>query len=403
MQRYQSGAALLAAAALLTTAGTAHAVDPMPLNQDGPFEFIPTIKVSQGYDDNVNESADGDEESSNVTKVAPSFLLRAQEQANRYQLRYTPSFQRYSHDSDENRVNHNAAATAQLTLDSRNRLGLGLTANRNQSTPGDSEGDPDEGDINERLAFNGDYTFGARGAQGQIELDGGYVWNRYANNLTGTANNQSEEYDSPRFGARFLWRASPKTQLFVEGRYADFNYTWSESRLDSENLSASVGARWQATAKTSGSFQVGRQEKSFDDATKSDEDVNSWQAQVTWSPETYSSVTLATANTLEEGSEASAGKSRENAVEQTTYSINWDYAWSGRVNTNLGYSLLEEDSVGGNLDGQSEETDTVTAGVSYSFRRWLDFGFETRFKDNSADVGDGYDRNTYFLTATLSL
>ena len=405
MQRYNSGAALLAAAAMLTAAGTANAVDPMPLNQDGPVEFIPTIKVSQGYDDNVNEEGDGDEDSSNVTKVAPNFLWRAQERANRYQLSYTPSFQRYSHDSDDNRVNHNAAAIARLTLDSRNRLGLGLTANRNQSTSGEAEGDPDEGDINERLAFNGDYTFGARGAQGQIELDADYVWNRYANNLTGIANNQSEEYDSPRLGARFLWRATPKTQLFVEGRYADFDYQWSESKLDSENISAAVGARWQATAKTSGSVQLGRQEKRFDDGDKSDEDVNSWQAELTWSPETYSTVTLSTANTLEEGSELEGGASREDAIEQTTYSINWDYAWSGRVSTNLGYSLREEDYVGGDIrDRESEDTDTVTAGVSYSFRRWLDFGFETRFKDNdsSQDASD-YDRNTYFLTATLSL
>jgi hypothetical protein len=371
---------------------------------------VPTVTVSQGYDDNVNELPGGGEESSNVTTVAPNFLLRAQERANQYQLNYTPSFELYSHDSDDNRVNHNASATARLTLDPRNRIGLGLTANRNQATIGDSEADTEadteEGDINERVAFNGDYTFGAEDAQGQIELEADFVRNRYANNLTGVANNQSKEYDSPRIGATFLWRVSPKTRVFVEGRYADFQYTSSDSGLDSENVGASVGARWQATARTAGSVQVGREEKRFDAVGKPDQDINSWEAQLTWAPETYSTVTVVTANTLEEGSELQSGRSRENAIEQTRYSIDWEYAWASRVTTNLGYRRLEEDYVGGSRgsSGEREDTDTLTAGVSYSFRRWLDFGFETQIKtSDSSEPGSDYDRNTYFLTATLSL
>jgi hypothetical protein len=411
MKRFQSAPALMVVAALAASAGTVSAVEPMPYNEDGPVDFIPTLKVSQGYDDNVEEAPDGAEESSNVTKVVPTFLLRAQERANRYQLRYTPTFQRYSHDSDDNRVNHRAAAIGRVVLDSRNRFNVGLNARRNQATLSETNrrAGENEGDINARLSLDGTYTFGARGAKGQVVLDGSYVWNRYANNLTKASdipgetgsNNQSEEYDSPRVGATFLWRVAPKTQLLVEGRYADFDYTWSESTLDSANMTGLVGAKWQATAKTSGSVRLGRQDKDFDDASKADTDATSWEAEVTWRPESFSTVRLSTGNTLEEGSESANG---EDAVEQTTYAIRWDYDWDGQISSNVGYRFRDKDYLGGGADGRNDELNTVSVGVSYSFRRWLDFGLETRFKDNDSSLdGASYDRNTYFLTATLSL
>ena len=403
MTRNRNTSALLLAAALGTAASTAGAVDPMPVNDNGPVDFIPTLKVSQGYDDNIEETPDN-EESSNVTKVAPTFLLRAQERANRYQVRYTPTFQRYSHDSDDNRVNHFATATSRLILDARNRVNLGLNARRNQATLSETNRDfnEDEGDINERYTLDGTYTFGARGAKGQLEIDGAYVWNRYSNNLTSGSNNQSEEYNSPRAGATFLWRVAPRTQLLVEGRYADFDYTWSESTLDSTNVSALVGARWQATAKTSGSLRVGREDKDFDDAGKDDTDANRWEAQVNWRPAAHSRVRLKTANALEEGSQVEGAG--ENTIEQTSYNLRWDYDWDGQVSSNVGYRFRDKDYIGGGNDGRNDELHTVSVGVSYSFRRWLDFGFETRFKDNDSNQdAQRYDRNTYFLTATLSL
>jgi hypothetical protein len=393
--------ALVMAATLGVATEAANAIDPMPVNQNGPFEFIPTLKISQGYDDNVDASQDGDERSSNVTKVAPTFLLRAQERANRYQLRYTPTFQRYSRDSDDNRVNHLASANSRLTLDARNRVNLGLNARRNQSTPDnepDSEGASLEGDINERYTLDGTYTFGARGATGRIELDGSYVWNRYANNLgKDSNNNRSKEYNSPRAGATFLWRVAPRTQLLIEGRYADFDYTWSGSDLDSTNLSALVGARWQATAKTSGSVRVGQEEKDFDDAGQEDTSATRWQAQVNWRPAAHSRLRLNTANSLNEGS------ATEDAIEQTTYGLSWNYDWDGQVSSNVAYRFRDKDYIGDD-DGRNDELHTVSVGVSYSFRRWFDIGIETRFQDNdSTDKFESYDRNTYFLTATLSL
>lgn len=400
----------LASAALLAVAANASAVEPMPLNSDGPIQFIPTVKISQGYDDNIDEAPSGREESSNVTKVAPTFLFVAQERQNRYQFRYTPELQIYSHDSDDNRVNHNAALTSRTVFDARNSLRAGLRFTRNQEaiSATNRRFNEDEGDINDRLTLDGTYLFGAENARGQVELKARYLANRYDNHTVGGSNNQSREYNSPRIGATYFWRVAPKTRVLVEGRYTDFDYQWSESRLDSNTVSGFVGLTWDATAKTTGSVRVGREEKSFDDASKTDTDLTAWEAQVTWEPMTRSSVRLATSNRFEEGSESSPGVAFEEAIEQTSYSIRWQHDWDQRISTSVGFSVREKDYLGGSNDGRSDQTDTFSVGISYSVRRWLDVGFEAQFKENdsdnpNSDIDASYDRNSYFLTVTMSL
>lgn len=411
-QKFAKGIAAnaLAGAALLALATNASAVEPMPLNSDGPIKFVPTVKVSQGYDDNVDEAPSGQEESSNITKVAPTFLFAAQERQNKYQFRYTPELQIYSHDSDDDRVNHNAALTSRTVFDARNSLRAGLRFVENQETltATNRQFNESEGDINDRLTVDGTYLFGADNAQGQIELKGRYLANRYDNHLVGGSNNQSREYNSPRLGATFFWRVAPKTRALIEARYADFDYQWSESRLDSDTLSGFVGLTWDATAKTTGSVRVGQEEKSFDDAGKTDTDLTAWEAQVTWEPTTRSSVQLATTNRFEEGSESDPGVAFEDTIEQTTYSIRWDHDWDERIQTNVGFSVRDKDYLGGSNDQRNDQIETLSLGVSYSVRRWLDVGFETQFKENDSDNPNSnfdasYDRNTYFLTVTMSL
>lgn len=393
---------------LLAAGQSAYALSPQPLNREGPIDFIPTIKLSQGYDDNTNQGPSGEAESSTVTKVAPSFLFRARERANRYQFRYTPEFRYYGGDDDQDdRVNHNAAVRTRTVIDARNRLSTSLTATRNQqtlsSTNREAE-DEDEGDINERYELAGTYTFGARTAQGGIEMDAGYLWNRFANNLTTDSNNRSEEYDSPRAGATFLWRVAPKTRVLVEGRYQDFDYQWQESDLDSTNIAGRVGVTWVATAKTTGSVRVGRLRKAFEAGDKEDEEITSWQARVTWKPARHSSFRFETANSLEEGSQTVAGASFEDTIEQTRYAVAWQHAWDSQLTSTITYSLRDKDYIGGSSEGRDDELTTVSIGLNYAFRRWMDLGLETRLKDNdSSTPNNRYDRGSVFLTLTLSL
>ena len=403
--------------ASVMVSGSALALDPAPVNRGSPIEFVPTLSLSQGYDDNINQDPAGDEESSNVTRIWPNFLLRAQSRANRYQFSYRPRIFLYSHESDDNRADHLLNGRAQWEFNGRNRLRLSTDASRTQAILNDTNrtAGEDEGDINEKLSLDAIHTFGAQDARGQLEFRAGHLWNRYANNLTTVeteegrvgSNKQSKEYDSLRLGTTFFLRVAPKTRALVEGRYESFDYLWAPSTLDSENIGARVGLTWQATAKTSGSVRIGRLEKDFDDAAKADEQITDWQAQLSWNPVEHATFRLQTQNSLEEGGESSEAVVTEEAIEQTRWSINWEHAWDERWKSTLGYSIADRDylaSTGDNV-GRVDETTTLSLKLDYEIQRWLAFGFEVQVKDKDSSRGpaSSYEQNTYFFTVNVSL
>ena len=55
--------------------------------------------------------------------------------------------------------------------------------------------------------------------------------------------------------------------------------------------------------------------------------------------------------------------------------------------------------------GREDELTTLSLGVQYRMRRWLEFGFEARFRENDSSIGEAssYEQGTYFLTTTISL
>ena len=390
--------------------GTGLALDPMPINQDGPVRVVPTLGVGYGYDDNVEQAPDDQASGRQVVRLTPTLSVLARERANVYRLVYSPELFLFRGDRYGNRVNHNAAAIGEVVFNARNRARLNLQANRNESPLSDTNraNDESDGDINERVILDGSYLFGAQNARGQLRFSAGHIWNRYANNLLEEGSNkQSEEYDSPFAGATFLMRVAPKTRGFAEVSYQDYRYIWSQSTLDSYNVNASLGLSWEATAKTTGEFRLGRERKSFDDAAKSDQTITSWQAEIRWEPTTYSTVDLATSSSLGEGSESADNTTRESTIEARSYSVDWTYAWNNRFSTSLGYRRLEEDYIAsaGRNAGRVDRTNDVNFGVTYSFRRWLDVGVTATMRDKDASVGpeSSYKQNVYFLVLEASL
>mgnify|MGYP000314677168 CR=1 FL=1 len=402
---------------LLGVSSSALALDPMPVNRGSQIEFVPTLSIAQGYDDNVDQAPSGDERSSNVTRLTPDFLFRSQERANQYQFRYRPELLRYSHESDDNRVDHRATANARLTFDARNRLTLISSASRTKALLNDTnrEAEESEGDINEQISVDATHRFGATDAPGALQFRLGHLWNRYANNLTTVeteegrvgSNKQSKEYDSLRLGSTFFWQVAPKTRMFIEGRYTDFDYLWAPSTLGSTNMSALAGVTWLATGKTEGSFRIGRERKDFDEASQSDEAITRWQARLIWRPIERSEWVLVTQNSLEEGSESALGLVNERAIEQTSWSLNWRHQWDDRWRSDIGYSQVDRAYVAdtGENAGREDELTTLSLGVQYRMRRWLEFGFEARFRENDSSIGEAssYEQGTYFLTTTISL
>lgn len=379
-------------------ASNAVALDPAPV-KIGEIDFIPTVKLRTGHDDNIRQAPSGEEESSWVTGISPHFLLRAQERRNVYEASYRLRYQYFHSDTDENRDDHFLYVRSQQHFSARSRLRLRAGFNRIQFTEDEENRRFDEeGNIREQYRVSGVYGYGARTAKGQIELGAHYLWNRYDNNLDTGSLNREEEYDNPRVRGTFYWRVAPKTRALFEIRYDEFDYVWSGSDLDSYNVNYLVGLNWRATAKTSGVAKFGYEDKNFSDNEFDDRSNPAWEVSATWKPMSRTSLTLRTISRIAEGS------STESYIERQRYRLNWLHEWSDRFSSDLRISRRDDEYKGGSNDGREDKIGILALSLNYHARRWLDIGLEGQLKQNDSTLDSAeYDRNRVFLTVNMSL
>lgn len=388
---------LSAVATGIIFAGQASAIEPQPIDLGG-VGLVPTLKISETYDDNIWEAADGDEKPSSwVTMVEPSLTLAARDRLNTYQLNYRLNNSTYHSSQEDDHTDHFLRADSHMEFSARNRLDLNAGYSKQQDTRDSTNRDFDEvGNKYHSTNVGGLYGFGAETARMQLELGANQEWRKYDNNRDSGSLTREKDRDTLSLVTTGYYRVAPKTRLLAEIQYNDYNY--DTGTLDSEGFRYLAGATWDATAKTTGTVKVGFENKDFKDPAKNDPDNSTWEVGVTWSPLTYSRVLLNTRSRAEEGS------STEDFVDTSSYGISWEHDWTDRVTSNLGYTFTDKDYEGGSNDGRNDELDSYNLGVNYKMRRWLDLGVGYSFKDNSSnDADSAYDRNQVFFNATASL
>ncbi|PSJ40064.1 hypothetical protein C7I36_12405 [Zobellella taiwanensis] len=390
---------LSAVATGILFAGQAAAIEPQAVDLGG-VGFIPTVKLSETYDDNIWEASGlaGDEEQSSwVTSIEPSFTLAARDRLNTYQFNYRFNNTTYHSSHDDDKTDHFVSANSHMEFNARNRLDLNAGHNRQQDTRDSTNRQNDEvGNKYHTTNLGGLYGFGAEAARMQLELGANHEWRRYTNNRDSGSLTREKDRDTLSLVTTAYYRIGPKTRLLAEIQRNDYDY--QTANLDSTSWRYLLGATWQATAKTSGTVKVGFEDKDFNDATKNDPNNSTWEAGITWEPLTYSRVKLNTSSRAEEGS------ATEDYIDTDSYGIGWEHDWTPRITSNLGYSLTEKAYKGGGREGRKDDLDVYNIGVNYKMRRWLDLGVGYTHKDNSSNSAtDSYDRNQVFVNANISL
>jgi predicted porin len=371
----------LASGVALAMSGPAAALDPASLGE-GALKFTPTVDLSTGYDDNFRGDRSGD--SSWITVVQPNFELSTVQGPNRYSATYSIARELVHDDSSEDNTNQFLDAAAELEFNVRNRLDLGASWSSTEEIT--SVGEPF--DEYKDTGLSALYGFGAPGALLNVDL--GYAFDR---RRSGNDVNLDNERDADTYTGTLYYRIGPLTQALAEVRYRDSDFR-SASEKDNTSTSYLVGARWQATAFTSGSVRIGRQEQDFDLAGKPDKTSTVWNVGVVWTPLTYSRVAFNTGRSLEDGDEGAT------SIKSSVYGVNWEHDWSSRLTSSIGanYTRDEYDT------GRDDKITRFNAGVSYELRRWMDVGFRYGYTDNDSTLpSETWDRNRYLLLLSLSL
>jgi len=399
--------------AIAVYTSTASAVAPRVYQLGDGGAVAPHIKLEFGNDNNPLRSDDGSEEAM-FLRLQPSVSYLVQRRNNRLELGYTGDFFQYfeeycrgnqtvrpgdclpgapSFDSASYQ-NHNLFLNGFLEISSRLRanlelrqftqaqpLGTGQSSNRNILNALTSPEEWRRGFARAELAY------GAAQARGQVRV-GLTVATRSFESERGDFDNLNETEVSPN--VRLLYRIGTRTQVF--GGLGFGEVTGGDSERDISRQT--VGIELDTSAITSGSLSFSNVTEEFA-ASNNRRSLNfiGWQAELTWKPRRFSTVTLTG------GRQTERGLFNDDIGLTTNLEIDWEHFWRDRFSTQLAVGLVFNTDVDEFSDLADAEDDTVTARLeaNYNIRRWLDIGgFIEIDSRNGRDIVNGVEQSRDF-------
>lgn len=378
--------------AMLGVSGVSHAQIVQGLEKPGLYASVRAAVVD---DDNIYRQ---DETvttltSDTITIVAPDVAYAVFMGKHRFLAQYVGNYGSYSDKSTEDYTDHTVNAELFLDLDPKFNMDfLAGQAKLHEARGASGTGttvttEPNEYDD---TFVSAQLTYGRRIAKAQVQLD------VEARELDFTNNSQdARDRDVNTVSGRVFYNLGPKTSAFLELTQKDIDYVDTASTLDSTEQYVHIGARWEATAKTTGELKFGTYDKDFDSASRTDTDGTSLQANITWSPRTYSHVTL---TALNRPNETATG---DDSYTSSYYTLAWNHGINDKLGINANVLTGTDDYEGGT---RKDDLMNYGVGVSYDFKRWLTLGLNYDYSERDSNVaGADFEANVYTLSASLSL
>ena len=235
-------------------------------------------------------------------------------------------------------------------------------------------------------------AYGANGAAGRVELEAGTIKRHYTNNRATTF---LSDRSNDTAAARFFVRVAPKTSLVFEARQDKFDYESPISLFDSKEKRFLAGVTWDATALTSGTVKVGRIRKNFDSPALKSYSGTGWEANVRWSPLTYSTFDFFTSKGFLEATGLG------NFILDKRYGAAWNHAWSSRVTSGVNYTRSDDVYDGFN---RNDKIDSLGFKINYKLTRWLTLGGEVAHTKRASNItAFEYKKNVYMFTLGATL
>ena len=378
----------MACLAVVACASTASAVEPRIYQVGDVGAISPHVTLEFGSDNNPLRSDDGSEQAL-FFRLQPEFRYLVRQRNNRLELGYrgdfvqyleeyclgnqtvrpgdcvqgAPSFNRASYDDHELFLNglveisSRLRATLELsqTIDHQ-ELGTGLSSNRGVL---DSLTEPDSFSVSRARA---ELSYGADLARGQVRV-GINVTDRQFDSELGSFSNLEETSVAP--DVRLLYRIGTRTQLFAGLGFAEISGGDSERNINRQL----IGAEFDASAITSGSFTLSNEIENFTSSNRRDLNFFGYEVALTWRPRRFSTVTISG------GRQSERGLLNEDIGIATTIDARWQHFWRDRFSTVVGVALAIDDDVDefSAFDGQDNQA-RFRFEANYNIRRWLDVG-----------------------------
>lgn len=354
--------------------------------ENGVFVYMSAL-AGLGHNSNLSGVPNGGV-SSSLYSLQPDVVAELKNRGDRYTLHYAGNYTHYFSSNSDDFNHHFLNASGDNYFSSRSKVGWDVgyidRTDPRGSTSVATSNTPNRWTAPTARAV---YTYGAKEAQGRLELEGSYISKKYQNNLVSTAvlNN-----DLAAASGRFFYRVMPRTSMVFELRQSHATYGNNPGYSNSESR-AYVGVTWEATAKTTGSFKVGSAQKSFSDrGTYGKPSGTSWEGNVRWSPQTYSTFDVVSSRGFADATGSG------NYLLNTGNSVTWNHQWRSNLSTRATLGTLKTDFVGA---GRTDNTDNAGIGLFYEVGRNWRAGAEWAYtKRKSNQAAFEYTRNTTFFS-----
>jgi polysaccharide biosynthesis protein VpsM len=379
--------------------------------QSGPFRVKPTIGLTVGHDSNVAQT-NVNEVSSFFTRVSPGVRLDSGNETRSFSLAYELDAARYQDSSPDDYSDHRLNAGVTLSPTVRTKIDVGADYERGHDRRGTnsrqglqtaigSSGNPipivsDGLDLDRwvRKGVDVGFHYGAPGARGALGLSAGVSNLDYNNNKSYSQfGNRQLQYLEGRFG----WRIASKTQAFLSARDAKISYDLARRAsgisLDSDEKTFLVGLQFDASAKTSGHFGIGRTKKDFDDARLRSYSGTAWDVGLQFRPRSYSVIDLSANRGTQEAVNFIRGASGVNALDtdylvSNTLTLAWTHGWSDRFHTgvDIGREKLDFRLAGNTI--RNDVLDFWGLSADYQLRDWLSLGAGYKAYDRNSGINN---------------
>lgn len=358
-----------------------------------PFTVRGAVIAGIGYDDNI-ALASTNKIGSMLYTLSPSVSVGLEGARHRYHAIYRGNYGRYASSSEDNYQDHNFTLVALDNWNARFRSFVQYDFLRGHSPRGASRDTTTFQDRWNWQSLRAAGFYGAEDAKGRLEARTGLSGRRYKTTPPGVVVD-TRGYDQFDLGGAFSYRVGPRTRAGFEIDRADITHDGDPS-LDSVEMHYSLGATWEALAKTRGRVKIGFVTKDFSDASRPDYSGPSYELGLTWSPRSYSNVDASIRRFLTENTESAGVFSVATAA-----TLSWSHSWTERTRTSFSYSRTHQDQKG---LGRTEIYSEAGVRVSYALRRWLRVGAEIRHDTRDSDLpGFDFTRNLTIFTVESAL
>lgn len=368
---------------------------------DGVF-MTPALDVAVEYDDNIFR-LDRDTTGSVVTRITPVVEFETGSEGSVFALGYGGDYGFFANSSDDNYDHH----TLRVDGDLQGPV-VGVTFMGAFSTASDPRGTGPTDALAPaaRQSFTGptkfrdweadvETTIGGRGTRSQVAL--GYdLLDRSYRNVRDATRARDRQQHTFRLGYDFMLTGTTRALVRVQRRLVDYDFApTGEAPLDSKEVRVTAGLRWDGHQGTTGSVQLGWQQKDFDDGLRSDMEGFTWDVGVAWEATPRATLGLHSRRDFAEPYNVGSG------IEVTRAGALWIHAWRDGLRTRTEVEYVEERFR--DLD-RVDDRYRVEFSVEHDLQRWLTVGAGVGLSSRDSVVAAAdYDRRVGFVQITMTL